>query len=123
MIPNSQDVASGEDGIASLFSFRFFASIYEVNLSRPQDHQHQPEKTNQHFSERSASRHVPALFQVAGPRQKLSRHRSDLANDNGRMILISVEANSRPYILPKFKFHKFWLWDLGRAEGASFPEI
>jgi hypothetical protein len=75
MIQNSQDVASGEDGIASLFAFGFFGSIYEVNLSRPQDHQHQPEKTNQHFLERSASRHVPVLFQGA---EKLWRHRSGL---------------------------------------------
>jgi len=29
-VQNSQDVASGEDGIASLFSFGFFGSIYEV---------------------------------------------------------------------------------------------
>ena len=62
MIQNSQDVASDEDGIASLFSFGFFGTIYEANLSQPQDHQHQSEKINQHFLERSASRHVPLFF-------------------------------------------------------------
>ena len=30
MIQNSEDVASDEDGIASLFSFGFLGSIYEV---------------------------------------------------------------------------------------------
>src|SRR5262249_28041248 len=34
-VQNSQDVASGEDGIASLFSFGFFGSIYEVTYPGP----------------------------------------------------------------------------------------